>query len=325
MNTRTLHFVVAAIMGGVLAACNGQMVNPEALPASHGWNPTRPSATKPDRPLPLEKSKSSWMLPEAKHDHLLYVSNEQTVSVYSYPRGRHVGTLEGFDRPEGECSDATGDVFITNEDTVLEFAHGGKHAIQTITMSGDQSQDCSVDPMTGNLAVTWFKDVYHGYLAVYQKATGKPKLYTHGSMVFTWCGYDDKGNLFVDGLDSSQSNDFEFAELPLSGDKLQTIALNQPISWPGAVQWDGTYMAVGDENNNVIYRFAISGSSGTEQGVVNLGSVQFLTEFWIDGKHVVGADDIPNTVWYWNYPAGGNATKSTTKGVTHPIGVTISN
>jgi hypothetical protein len=38
----------------------------------------------------------SWMLPEAKSEDLLYVSNVYTITVYSYPKGKLVGTLSNF-------------------------------------------------------------------------------------------------------------------------------------------------------------------------------------------------------------------------------------
>jgi hypothetical protein len=73
-----------------------------------------------------------------------------------------------------------------------------------------------------------------------------------------------------------------------------------------------------------IYRFTISGSYGTLQGTTSLGNADTVYQWVIDKKKVVGSDDIPSTVWYWNYPAGGSATKSITKGVFHPIGAAIS-
>jgi hypothetical protein len=91
------------------------------------------------------------MLPVAKSEDLLYISNVYTVTVYSYPRGRHVGTLKGFYGPERECSDAAGDVFIADGNNVLEYAHGGTKPIESFSLAGYASQSCAVDPATGNL------------------------------------------------------------------------------------------------------------------------------------------------------------------------------
>ncbi|MGA9275093.1 MAG: hypothetical protein WBV67_16560, partial [Candidatus Cybelea sp.] len=68
---------------------------------------------------------TSWMLPEAVSEDLLYVTNYSTVMVFTYPAGKHVGTLKGFYSNVGECVDANGDVFVTNFKpvAVYEYAH----------------------------------------------------------------------------------------------------------------------------------------------------------------------------------------------------------
>ena len=72
------------------------------------------------------------MAPEAATKDLIYVSNLQNVKVYSYPAGKHVGTLAGLNSPNGECVDnSAGDVFIANQDTIVEYKHGGKKRVQT--------------------------------------------------------------------------------------------------------------------------------------------------------------------------------------------------
>jgi hypothetical protein len=265
------------------------------------------------------------MAPEAASGDLLYVSNVQNVTVYSYPKGKHVGTLRGLYRPNGECTDSAGDVFIASQNTVLEYKHGGKKPIRTLMLSGYAPADCASDPTTGNLAVTWDAGFSSGYVAIYQQGSGTPTLYDNSTMLFNFCGYDDKGNLFVDGV-TNHGDQFLFAELPKNGTSMTSLSLNQSIGFGAAVQWDGKYVTVQDSDVSKIYRFAISGSRGTLKGTVNLeGATKYgLYQTWIDGEKVVGADILSNTVWYWKYPAGGAAIKSITKQVLAPYGVTIS-
>src|ERR1700734_3789453 len=54
----------------------------------------------------------SWMLPEAKSQDLLYVvrNSANEVSVYTYPKGKSVGTLSDIPGALGICSDTNGDV-----------------------------------------------------------------------------------------------------------------------------------------------------------------------------------------------------------------------
>jgi hypothetical protein len=264
----------------------------------------------------------SWMAAEAKNEDLLYISNAWTVTVYSYPKGKLVGKLGHFYRPLGECVDQAGNVFVANGTAqVFEYAHGGKKRIATLTMSGYQPESCAVDPTTGNLAVTWDQNESQGYVAIYQDAKGTPTLYGNGNMLFNFCGYDNAGNLFIDG---EAPHYFAFAELPKGSSTLENITLDQNIEHAGAVQWDGKYMAVGDDATQTIYQFTISGSSGTLKGTTSLGNAQSVYQWWIDGGKVVGSDDLPSTVWYWHYPDGGAAIKAITKGVGAPVGATIS-
>lgn len=269
--------------------------------------------------------RSSWMLPEALNEDLLYISNVTTVTVYSYPRGRHVGTLKGFYEAAGECVDRAGNVYIATGDTEVEYSHGGTKRIKTLTFPGYVAVDCSVDPITGNLAVTWNQSASStNYIAIYPNASGTPTLYgLDGRFVF-YCGYDNSGNLFVDGQVGFGSQNVIFVELPNGANRLKKIMLNQSFQHAGAVQWDGTYVAVGDDVAQKIYRFAISGSAGTLEGTVNLGNAQYVYQWWIQGKKVIGPDGTQNTVWYWHYPAGGSPTKSIRKDIEAPYGATVS-
>jgi len=49
----------------------------------------------------LRDRSGSWMLPEAKSEDLLYISDVTGVHVFSYPKGTLVGDLTGFASPQG--------------------------------------------------------------------------------------------------------------------------------------------------------------------------------------------------------------------------------
>lgn len=101
---------------------------------------------------------TSWMLPEAKSQDLLYVTGTAAgeVYVYTYPQRQSVGTLSGLERPGGECVDSAGDVFIAARNSktgvIYEYAHGAPTPMATLTDRGRPS-GCAVDPVTGDLAV----------------------------------------------------------------------------------------------------------------------------------------------------------------------------
>jgi hypothetical protein len=63
------------------------------------------------------------------------------------------------------------------------------------------------------------------------------RLYTDSQMQFVpFVTYDDKGNLYVDGADSSVAH--RLAELRKSAGTLTPIAFNQSIVEPTNIQWD---------------------------------------------------------------------------------------
>jgi hypothetical protein len=267
------------------------------------------------------------VLPGAASQDLLYISNVRTVTVYSYPQGKLEGTLRPFYSAQGECVDKIGDVFIANLGTneIFEYAHGSKRRLRTLTGYG-RPAGCSIDPTTGNLAVS---NLPVGSLAIYKNARGKPKLYKDPSLQHDyWCGYDDKGNLFVDGENSTSA--FVFAELAKGGTSLKIVTLNQSIGFPGGVQWGGKHVAVADQDTSMIYQFTIKGGNGTKVGTTLLGGdVSDLKQFWIQGQTLIAPNDNLKSqgrgdVLFFNYPAGGNPTKKVTAGADGPIGGTVS-
>ena len=273
----------------------------------------------------------SWMLAGAAAHDLLYVSDEATVAVYSYPEGKLEGKLRGFFISQGLCVDTKGDVYIADQGygRVYEYEHGGVKRIKNL-YSGD-AVGCSVDPTTGNLAVTNIQGngpKGYGNVAIFTNASGKPKYYkAPGFQEYFFCAYDDKGDLFVDGVDGPGTGYFSFAELPKGSTKFEDITLNQYIGWPGGVQWDGEYVAVGDQSAPSIYRFTISGSKGSLVGTTSLDGATNVLQTWIQDQNIIVPSRPSGKTGYtliYRYPAGGRAIKRVTKGVFSPQGATVS-
>jgi hypothetical protein len=248
----------------------------------------------------------SWMLPEAKSGSaLLYYSEGQEVVVLSYPRGKLVGTLNGFYAAQGVCSDVAGNVFVTTggTETVVEYAHGGTEPIATLGDFGYAPLGCAVDPVTGNLAVANLAafNGNAGTVAIYGGAKGKPMYYAApGFARYRWCAYDASGNLFVDG-------DAGLTEMPYGTESFQNISLS--VSGEG-LQWDGQYLAMVDPSSKLIYRIATSGSTGTVAGTVSLRGViaALADDFVLAGSKVVmpyATQSYVNRLGTWSYPKGG--------------------
>jgi hypothetical protein len=328
---------VVLTLAGVLAGCGG------AQPA------VAPLGVAPSTKLAVHVAVGrSWILPAAKTSDLLYVSDvtAQVVDIYTYGHGyKLVGMLTGFFNPEGLCVDKAGDVYVTNDTSegvhqITEYAHGATTPIRTIDDPDGRANGCSVDPTTGNLAVAdfWGASEGIGNVAVYPKASGSPTSYSIANIYYYYyCGYDDNGNLFVDG--ETTGSDFGLGELPKGGTILNFIAVDQTIYLPGGVQWDGKYLAVGDQVavkhnfTSTVYQFAINGSVATTVNTMVLTGSSQVAQFWIPrihngakrhyGDRLIGPNQTGKDTLIWDYPSGGNPIL-TIPGETDPIGATLS-
>jgi hypothetical protein len=274
--------------------------------------------------LALAPSRSS-MSPDAARQDLLYVSDDGTHDVYAfgYRSGKLLGTLTGFKIPGGECVDHKGDVFITDSlrDLTLEYAHGGTAPIRALT-GIPSPMDCAVDRLTGDLAVT-----YQNGVAVYRHGLGAPQL--HNLCAATCLDYqdgisatyDDNSNLFI--LYAYAASSGVALVLGLSevvGNRFHEIWGGDCECLIGGLQWDGQYLAVGDDDE-VIFRIT---ETGQEVGEVQLPGVLSFS-FWIKGSTLVIPDDIGGgngEVQFYDYPSG-NLIRTIT-GLNSPAGVAVS-
>ncbi len=325
----------------ILKRCRFALVAAAAMMVNCGGNGA--TGLGPRQPLPLQAERTrsyaatigvadSWLFPKAKREKLLYVSNVYDVTIYSYPQGKFVGALRGFNDPEGDCVDAAGNVFITDLGLgrIVEYAHGAKMPSAILKDRGEQVGGCAVDPTTGNLAAVSLASASGtGDVAIYAQAQGKPKTYIDPNIYYYyWCGYDDQGNLYVDG--QTYKNQFALAELPKGSATFTDITLNQEIDFPGAIQWDGKYVVVGDETSAAVYQFSISGSEGTLKGAVNLGKLKNQHQFWIGRDTIVVTNEYFNkrgghsNILAYSYPAGGKPIEAISRQVDLAKGIAIS-
>ncbi|MBV8149395.1 MAG: hypothetical protein JO092_09915 [Candidatus Eremiobacteraeota bacterium] len=226
--------------------------------------------------------------------------------IYSYPALKAAGKLSGFQQPQGLCVDKAGDVWVVDYggERVVEYAHGShKSKAMLKTPVNHNPFACSVDPNTGDLAVTAsYGGDGPGYLYVYAKAKGTPKTYTDADFAYaSYPGYDDKGNIWLDG--TNKANKFVYAELPKGTTKFTSVKLKKPITSPGNLQFIGKYTALGDPSAGKIYQ--TSGSKVV--GTTSFSDTQSIYGYYIDGSSVVCADG-SQYVEIYAYPAGGAPT-----------------
>lgn len=284
------NIVLASAAVGLVTSCGG------VQPASDvsGVVPSHSAATQSRR-------EHSWIKRQASSGSLLYVGGGQTY-VLSYPGGQTVGMLDVSTL--GMCSDNKGNVFLTNRNAVIEYAHGSSSPIRTLTIPGAETFYCSVDPTTNNLAVTFECQPCDGEnLAIYQNEQGTPTRY-EAPEGFT-CGYDNQGNLFIAG-----SSGNELTELPKGSSEFTSITLSKSIGNGGQIQWDGRYMAFQNETfPGWIYRIKISGSTGTVMGATKFQKyIRWTNQSWVENGAVSFPFAVRGTattdIGIWSYPRG---------------------
>ena len=210
------------------------------------------AATSPGGALPGIAGDTSRFGSDFTKGPLLYATDagDNIVYMIALPSGKLVGKLTGFYQPTGVCVDQSGDVFITDSQhqQIVAYRHGQKQAYEVLADRGYYPIGCSVDSVTGNLAVTnCCADVgYYGNIAIYARAKGNAKYYTDESIrQYGFCSYDGHGNLFFDGI-SQGSYTSKVAEMPKGGHQFTPITLDQSLGGNNisGLFWDGEYLAM---------------------------------------------------------------------------------
>jgi hypothetical protein len=263
----------------------------------------------------------SWVLPDASGKDLLYVagSHDNTrVFVFTYPDGKHVGTLSGlWDPGTAMCVDASQNIWVSsaNPGEMIEYPHGGSNPIATLTDEYGLPIGCSVDPTTGDLAVAnIFGPSSKPYTSVivYPNAQGNPTVYTVDNFEYlNGCAYDSSGNLFAIGW-VYNSGTF-MAELPAGGSQFQDLKVSKSIGAAGWLQWLGHYLYAGfveAGSYGQIDQLSISGSKVTVKRKIVLNQANKGGIFFIDGQTVI-EHVVPKygTAGFWKFPSGGDPTK----------------
>jgi hypothetical protein len=218
--------LTSCVAAAMLAGCGGSQ------PAIRA-----PGATT--RVLPATYADRGKLWSRTSSGDLIYVAADGESYVLTYPQGKLVGTIDHG--AADACSDRAGNVFLTVDQGVDEFSHGATTPSATLSVPGT-SWGCAVDPLSGNLAVTFFGKSGDD-VAVFADAQGQPTLYNSG--FGPWgesASYDNAGNLFVDGVSESGIG---LAELPQGGGSFSSISISPPIATHvGRLQWDGTYLTL---------------------------------------------------------------------------------
>jgi hypothetical protein len=363
------HFYVVAIM---LAGCsNGSQSGfaPSAMTSAQMLSSTQRTSTRPHTVFMNGSLVHGDMVGRMNHRGFgpnapftcngpcLYVSDliSNEVDVYKYKAGTvgaEVALLFGFNGPDGICvgrSKIPGPtmgknlVWIVNNggSQIFGYQYGQNSPTYIVNVfdpdPGYIPVGCSVDPKTGDLAVTDVTSTVGGLgnVAVFTPSeqavsNGPPSRSFTAPNIYNYyrLGYDNRGNLWVDGLDSTQTT-FEFAKCPPGCAEAKPATLNQPITFPGQVQWDNEHewLEVNNVSNGIApsvgYEFTMRGTKGTLAHTTPLKGSGDVGETWQDLKNgkLIAADDGHSEILIYNYPAGGEPLQHL--GVASALGVAL--
>lgn len=237
---------------------------------------------------------------------LLYVSAGLSAAyVYTYPDLKRLGKLRGLLIPMGECVDRSGNVWVTDDNQVVEYAHGSLKPRLVLSDSGQVANACSVDPQSGNLAVSNYGLVHGGpgSIAIYKGARGKPTLHSDTNVYRpNALSYGDDGTLYVDG--ENESGGFQLSELSRTGAFTDLTLSGASITFPGGVQYVDGKVVVGDQTQSKAYRTTIKGSIAKVTGTTYLPGTNQVYQFFITGSRLFAVDGGYGDVRIYPYPQG---------------------
>lgn len=242
----TRQTLVICAVAAMLAACTSNNSQQSSILA-----PTAPNAAKhgmvpapalgPARIRPAHQK--SWIAPDEKRaPRLLFVPDygASEVFIFSLPSMTLKGTLTGFDFPEGACADASGNIWIANTGAQeMELYSRTGTLLRTLSVANEYPTSCAINKSNGDLAVTNIESVSGpGDIVVFANASGNGTAYSNPSVYeYFFAGYDNNGNLFFDGTDSSRLSSY-LGELPAGSNNTQLITLSGgTLGTAGMVQW----------------------------------------------------------------------------------------
>jgi hypothetical protein len=296
----------------LISACGGPQISIGADPAPNALS-------------------GSWMLPEAKAEDLVYVSQSgssgPSTYILSLPQGELVGQL----RVSGHlCSDDAGNVWINEgsnpyeKGKLLEYAHGGEKPIRTLHPPNMAPGACAVDPTSGQVAVV---NGYHEF-DIFDIGSSRPKIVHYKELYLDGLTYDGSGNLFVLGgtLAHQKPQELKMAELPKGATKIERLrGFHTRLGGNSGFQWDGKHLTLGDalnEGGHEIYRYDVGRNRIKSRGVTELaaGDFGYLASYWIHGSKAVATawcftSSTCAPVFLYNYPAGGEPLKEIGEGI----------
>ena len=201
MKHHTFFLYILSLSGALVAGCGGSQ------PPTGG-----PGATAADLAPRHEFRWRSVVCHQLRRDMGVYVTPGQARRVLRRPWCSW--GCAPIDPGMSLCSEHTTGFTI--------YHHGAATPFTTLYDDYGAPRWCSVDPVSGNLAV-----MNEGNeIGIWTGAQGSPTFYTIGALADNAsCAYDDSGDLFIVGL-TQKTNATTLVEMPYGSNSFTTITLN---------------------------------------------------------------------------------------------------
>lgn len=249
-------------------------------------------------------------------------------SIFDYPKSdQQIGSIYG-DGGQG-CTNALygygkGIMWNVGGPTQITEYKVPQTPIKTLSVTYSFPSSCAMNT-NGDLAVGILYGTTSGYgggeVVIFKNGSGSGTVYHTPLQQEFFDGYDAKGNLFADGFLGDRYN-FALVELPKGGKKFVTIATSNAVSFPGSVQWDGTYLTVFDQDANSVYQYTVSGTKATLKGTVAFTGSSDCAQTWIVKGLVYCGDAGNENGEVFKYPDGGSPVAVFTGNFDLPLGAT---
>ncbi len=250
-----------------------------------------------------------------------FVADYRNNAVYIYnAAGQLTGTLTGFGSPDGVAVDKGAALYVADENNfrVQVYAAGYRGQPTTLMDVGQYPVDVSVDG-NGNVAVANIVSTSHGpgSVSFYAPGATSPTNTVYGSNFASvyFDGFDARGNLYVDGLDSNGKTLVGEIIGGINGTAITTLTTNNTIAFPGGVKVSGEgAIAIDDQGSLAIdsYRPPKNGSLGSPVAVTPLTGASDPAAFaFVPGNRLMlVADAALGTASLFAYPKGGTPVKT---------------
>jgi hypothetical protein len=249
-------------------------------------------------------------------------------SIFDYPKSTaQIGSIYG-DGGQG-CTNALygyGKKFFWNvggQTQITEYEVPQK-PIKTLSVGYYFPSSCAMNT-SGDLAVGILYATSTlsggGEVVIFKNGSGSGTVYSTPLDEEFFDGYDNKGNLFADGFTGDRVG-FALVELPKGGKTFKTIATSNTVQFPGAVQWDGTYLTVFDQDTNSTYQYTVSGTTATLKHTIQYTGSSDCAQTWIVTGLIYCGDAGNENGEVFKYPGGGSPIAVFTGNFDLPLGAT---